>query len=564
MAEEVADRPDGRREPVGARRGRPRDPAKDAAIRAATIDLLGDGGYAALTMHQVARHAAVGKASLYRRWPDKGALVADTLGQLAAALPSTPDTGSLPEDLHTFLAALLPSRSAPARALAALASEVTTNAQLRGLWQQCIAGPLAGRAAGILSRAIARGELSPEADVELLASLPLSLVQGWWPERGRDAEDALVARVVDQFLDRAWAGEDDRDDPRVTSTEPRSTDGQRRGRRRGELTIGAIAQLAGVSAPTVSKVLNGRAGVAPETRQRVERLLSEHEYRRPGTVQSSPCVEVVFFGLHNDLAIAILRGVERVLCERNLTVGFFDVLARAATGQSWINGLLARRPAGVIAVYSGFTTEQHALLGTSGIPLVALDPVTQPPTSVPSVGATNWTGAITPARHLLTLGHRRIGVLSGPTEYLMARARLEATRATLDSVGAPLPAELLRSGRFQFEDGVGLGGELLALPNRPTAIVCGNDLQALGVYEAARRADLRIPQDLSVLGFDDVPAARLCGPPLTTVRQPMTEMGAAAARLVLALAAGETVSPDRVELATTFVVRESTAPPAGR
>jgi LacI family transcriptional regulator, xylobiose transport system transcriptional regulator len=332
-------------------------------------------------------------------------------------------------------------------------------------------------------------------------------------------------------------------------------------RRRGALTVAAIARLAGVSPPTVSRVLNGRSGVALETRQQVEALLREHGYRRPDAIAPSASVEVVFYGLESHLAIAIMRGVEEVVRVHELAVAFTDVVGRGSAGRSWAQQIMSRRPIGVIAVHSSFTPEQHALLGASGIPLVALDPTGEPLHDTPSIGAANWNGEIAATRHLLELGHRRIAVISGPTDYLCARARLEACRAAMDTAGVPLDERLVRSGRFFFEDGLALGRELLSLPERPTAVLCGNDLQALGVYEAARRAGLVIPRDLSVVGFDDMDCTNWCGPPMTTVRQPFDEMGAAAARLVLSLAAGETPIQTRVELPTTLVIRGSTAPP---
>ena len=164
------------------------------------------------------------------------------------------------------------------------------------------------------------------------------------------------------------------------------------------------------------------------------------------------------------------------------------------------------------------------------------------------------------ARHLIDLGHQRIAVMCGPAGYLCAQARLDGFRAAMGAAGLPVARELVRRGRFYYEDGLRLGRELLNLAQPPTAVVCGNDLQALGVYEAARQLGRRIPDDLSVVGFDDVEFARWCGPPLTTVRQPLIEMGAAAATLVMALAAGERPAQTRIEVATALVVRESTAP----
>lgn len=337
---------------------------------------------------------------------------------------------------------------------------------------------------------------------------------------------------------------------------------ERRGRRRGELTVAAVAELAGVSKPTVSRVLNGRSGVALSTRRRVEAVLREHGYRRPAAVTPSPGVEVVFYGLQSQLAIELMRGVQDVVNPHDLGVGFTDVLACPTHERSWAEQLLARRPAGVITAHSHFTPEQHAQLAASHIPLVAVDPTGEPHDAVPSVAASNWSGAVSATRHLLGLGHRRIGVIGGPADSLCARERVEACRAALEMAGFPLDPRLVRTGRFWFDDGLEFGRELLARPDRPTALLCGNDLQALGVYEAARLAGLRIPEDLSVVGFDGVTATLWCGPPMTTVCQPFREIGAAAARLLLALIAGEQPAQTRIELATTLAVRASTAPPA--
>lgn len=337
------------------------------------------------------------------------------------------------------------------------------------------------------------------------------------------------------------------------------------GRRRGELTVATIARVAGVSPPTVSKVLNGRAGVAPATRRRVEELLRQRGYRRPEKVVRAACVEVVFYGMQGFLAVEILRGAKQVVAEHGLAVGFTDVLREEAAGRNWAQDLLARRPTGVIAAHLGFTPEQHGLLGASGIPLVAVDPTSEPLHPVPSVAAANRHGGIAAAQHLLDLGHRRIAVVTGPLERLCARGRLEGVRTALEAAGVPLDDRLVRAGMwFSFEDGLGHGRELLRLADPPTAVVCGNDLQAFGVYDSARQAGVRIPDDLSVVGFDDISYARWCGPPLTTVQQPAAELGATAARVVLALAAGEAVTQTHIELATTLMVRASTAPPPGQ
>jgi len=336
--------------------------------------------------------------------------------------------------------------------------------------------------------------------------------------------------------------------------------GPHRRRRIGDLPVAAIAELAGVSAPTVSKVLNGRAGVGEETRRRVEALLRDHGYRNAAPAQPTQRLEVVFYGMLSSIAMEILRGVEEVAAAHDMTFGYLNAYRRGKTDLLWVDTLLRCRPAAVIAVSSAVTPEHRETLASNGIPLVALDP-TSDLHSTPSIGATNWSGALDATRHLLDLGHRRIGVLSGPVKDLSSRARLDGFRAAMDAAGVAFDQHLLRNGVFTFEQGRDLALELLRLPDPPTAVVCGDDLQALGVYEAARIAGMRIPEDLSVVGFDDVEQAAWCAPPLTTVRQPFAEMGATAAKLAVALAAGETPNRRRIELATTLVVRGSTAPP---
>jgi DNA-binding LacI/PurR family transcriptional regulator len=191
---------------------------------------------------------------------------------------------------------------------------------------------------------------------------------------------------------------------------------------------------------------------------------------------------------------------------------------------------------------------------------VVVDPVNPPPPEVASVGATNWAGGLAATEHLLSLGHRRIAAIAGPEDFLCSRARIDGYRSALERAGIDFERELVRHGDFQHHGGFGPGGELLDLPGRPTAIFAGNDQQALGVYEAARQRGLRIPQDLSVVGFDDLPVARWVSPPLTTVRQPLAEMGRAAAEMLGGLIEGVPLRSRRLELSTELITRESTGP----
>ena len=171
----------------------------DAAIRVATVELLGEAGYARLTMDQVAARARVSKSSLYLRWPNKVALVADALQHRARAVPEVPDTGSLPGDMRVFLAALLRSRHEASQALAAVSGEIATNPELRQAWHRGLAGMLTGCLRVIVDRAVTRGEIPAGSDVELLSQLPLSLLQNWRLEHRDQPGQAVVERIVRQF-----------------------------------------------------------------------------------------------------------------------------------------------------------------------------------------------------------------------------------------------------------------------------------------------------------------------------------------------------------------------------
>jgi len=329
-------------------------------------------------------------------------------------------------------------------------------------------------------------------------------------------------------------------------------------------TLTAIAAEAGVSLPTVSKVVNGRPDVAPDTRARVERLLDEHHYARGGLLRHrrrSGLIDLVFNGLDSPWAVEILRGVEEWGAIHETGVAVSSVRHGDARPASWTSALASHDTDGVILVTSELTGSQLGQLRSAGLPLVVVDPVNPNPADLPSVGATNWAGGLAATDHLLSLGHRRIAAIAGPRDYLCSRARIDGYRSALERAGVAFDPALVRHGDFQHEGGFIRGGELLSLPEPPTAIFAGSDQQAFGLYEAARQRGLRIPQDLSVVGFDDLPVARWVSPPLTTVRQPLAEMGRVAAQMLGEILAGLPLRPGRVELSTELIVRESTAAP---
>jgi DNA-binding LacI/PurR family transcriptional regulator len=331
---------------------------------------------------------------------------------------------------------------------------------------------------------------------------------------------------------------------------------------RDQPTIADIARLAGVSAPTVSKVVNGRSDIAAETRAHVQKVLHEYGYRQKRkATKRSALIELVFHELAGIYPIEIINGVERVADEHHLAVVVSESQGKQTPRREWIEGVLSRRPMGVIPVFSDLSAEQRTQLSHGDIPFVVVDPTGVPGDGVLSVGSTDWLGGLSGARHLLELGHRRIGMVTGPGWALCSRARLDGYRAALDAAGVPIDRALIRDGEFEIAGGLNQTAALLQLPDPPTAIFALNDGMAIGVYHAAHQAGLRIPEDLSVVGYDDYLLDQWLVPPLTTVRQPLKDMGAAAARMVLDLAAGVEPRSKRHELATELVVRSSTAPP---
>ncbi|HEX3257074.1 MAG TPA: LacI family DNA-binding transcriptional regulator [Pseudonocardia sp.] len=330
-------------------------------------------------------------------------------------------------------------------------------------------------------------------------------------------------------------------------------------------TLATIAASAGVSVATVSKVLNGRADVAPTTRARVADLLAKHDYvGRRGGARAQPVVELVFDDELNGYATEIVQGALDAARGLGAVVSVAVRGRRGAVGPpvAWARELITTGREAVIGVVNSLTAGHVTALARAGLPLVVIDPIDLPRARVTSVGATNFAGGVAAARHLLSLGHRRVAYVGGSPTAACSQARMHGFRAALESAGLPLPDGYLRDGLFRYQDGVDGASALFALPAPPTAVFAACDEVAAGVVEAARAHGLRVPEDLSVVGFDDTELARYGSPPLTTVRQPLREMGAVALRTALRMAAGEELDSHHVELATELVVRKSTAPPA--
>lgn len=323
-------------------------------------------------------------------------------------------------------------------------------------------------------------------------------------------------------------------------------------------SLGDVARAAGVSVSTVSKVLNGRADVSAATRTRVRELLDASAYERYADRTKAPFT-VLLDDLNTDYVLAVLRGVTRTAA--NSGVDFSLCVPGFLGDRSWVDQVEALGHRGVLAVSRPLAPHHQALLTARGISLVTVDAATVTDTGLPSVGATNWAGGLAATQHLIDLGHRRIGHITGSQAKVWSRAREHGYRAALSGAGIETDPSLIVEGALTREGGPEGALHLLDRADRPTAVFANTDLEALGVLWAAQALGLRVPEDVSLVGFDDLPVAPMLSPALTTVNQPVEQMGAVATRMLLDLVVGRPVEYLQVELATRLVVRKSTARP---
>jgi LacI family transcriptional regulator len=336
----------------------------------------------------------------------------------------------------------------------------------------------------------------------------------------------------------------------------------------GKLTLAAVAREAGVSAPTVSKVINGRDDVSADTRAKVLTVLARTGYKSPlqqrRNVAGRQTVEVVVDTLNSAYAVEVLNGVLEYAAVADIEV-LLNVTgkqgASTLTPEQRAQRIIDEGRCGMIVVTSAFRDAQLDAFHRREIPVVVIDPLDPPPADVVSVGTTNWAGGKAATSHLLELGHRRIAYLGGPDAAECNQARLHGYMAALRAKGVPVDDRYILSGQFRADHGARGMRAMLQLDQPPTAIFAGSDSIALGVLAEARRQNIRVPEEMSLVGFDGTYQAEESVPPLTSVTQPLQEMGAAALRFVLRQTRGEVLDSRRVELATHLVVRESTAPP---
>jgi LacI family transcriptional regulator len=335
---------------------------------------------------------------------------------------------------------------------------------------------------------------------------------------------------------------------------------------RGRATIRDIADLAGVSIATVSRVLNDRPDVSPETRETVLQVVREHGFQtnrgarglssgRTGMIGIAlPLVADAYFG-------PILSGAAEALYERDMRIVLAATLHEHDREVSLVERLMRGTTDGAILMLPEESEAELLSLQQQGFPFVVVDPREPPPEGIPCVAAMHASGAKQATEHLLGLGHRRIGAIAGSPGWYATEERLAGFRAALAGAGILLDPELVVHSDWRLAWGTAAAHQLLDLADPPTAIFGFNDNVAIGALHAAHERRLSVPDDLSVVGFDDTHQAVIVTPRLTSVSQPLAELGRTGVSLLIRLLEGQRLDGLRMELATRLVVRDSTAPP---
>ena len=309
-----------------------------------------------------------------------------------------------------------------------------------------------------------------------------------------------------------------------------------------KITILDIAKQAGVSKTTVSRVLNHKPDVDPETRDRIIQIMEDLEYI-PSLVATglaggrSRLIGVLVPALTWPLIPEIMRGVAHIIDDTAYELVLYSVNSsnHEKDRSDIIDRVLATKlVAGLLAVYPGQSAQHLKVLHKQGFPVVMIDDQSLPPLDVPWIGADQRVGAYEATWHLIRQGHRRIAHLQGPLKYRVSLDRFQGYCQALAEAGIALDPDLILPGDFMPTSGKEAACRLFELAEkRPTAIFASNDLMAFGVFAAAEQYGLRIPEDVAVVGFDDISLATHLQPSLTTVRQPLDEMGQQAIKLLL-------------------------------
>jgi LacI family transcriptional regulator len=335
----------------------------------------------------------------------------------------------------------------------------------------------------------------------------------------------------------------------------------------GPPTIREIASRTGVSVATVSRVINGRPDVAAATREVVMKAIRERDYVTNRSARGLAGGRTGFIGLtvpfvHAEYFMQMVSGAATALYERDARFVMCPTEHEHDREVSVLERLMHGTTDGAVLVLPSESSDELARLQRRQYPFVVMDPLERLDDGIPVVTAAHWSGARAVTEYLISLGHRRIGVITGPINGVATIDRLGGYHAALLAAGLPAPPQLIVYGEFQVESGARGAAELLALPERPTAIFAFNDNMAIGALDTIRANGLRVPEDISLVGFDDTQISSVTLPKLTTVRQPLQEMGRVAASILFRLIDGQPLEVSRMELSTRLVVRDSTAPPS--
>lgn len=331
------------------------------------------------------------------------------------------------------------------------------------------------------------------------------------------------------------------------------------------VTISEVAKDAGVSTATVSRILNTPGRVNAQTRERVARAIVDLGYVPNGAARAlatrrTHTIAAVVPTIDNPIFAHFIGALQRRLAAAGMVILLANSEYDHANEVAQLRALIQRGTDGIILVGAAHDPEAYALLTAKKVPFVNTWTSDRGP-GWPCIGFDNQAAACRVASYLLDLGHRRIAMIAGLTRYNdRAAARVRGVREALAAKQLALSPDQLLECRYAMAEGRSALRTLLGVRDRPTAVICGNDILAFGVMAEARAAGLRIPQDLSITGFDDLELAAQFHPGLTTVRAPAAEMGALAAEYLLAQLDSMSV-PECRELEAQLIVRGSTAPP---
>jgi LacI family transcriptional regulator len=326
-------------------------------------------------------------------------------------------------------------------------------------------------------------------------------------------------------------------------------------------TIADVARAAGVSTATVSRALNHRPDVAVETREHVESVASQlgyrgrYGYRRRGR-RAIRHITLLAHAIDNEYIGTICSGITDQLDPSAHQLLLLLTKANARLEAEYVRLAKQTGADGILVVTPRLSNREFCDLLDDDTACVLIDFYPDTP-SLPCIRATNWQGAREATNYLISLGHRRIGFIAGRRSDQITESREHGYRSALVDAHIPYSPELTADGDYAWASGFRAGKKLLALDAPPTAIFACSDLMAFGAIEAVHAAGLRVPDDISVVGFDDLPIAAEAYPPLTTMRQPLYEMGRMAAQMIVSLIDGEDVVSRQIELPTRLVIRQS-------